>query len=278
MKSRTKKNAIRTRISPASAVSVQRTSGSTRRERGDRSRTNRPPPWIWMLPASISVRSADRRAVALQRGDLGLRLAEDVRRERRVLEVRRDLLAVAERVVEPGLDELGLALADARLAHVLVNEQERGGGDRVRGRVRRVDGAEPQVGRHLQALAGGGRRVQRRGHVLAGRVLEVGEREVVLERVGLLDVAERAVVLLHACGDAVVALGACADRPLDGLVDARAVRPLRAVRAQVGEEQLRGAGLVGAVADGDVLVGQAGAGVLAADLGVVPLLDLAEED
>src|SRR3954470_7492067 len=178
MKSRTKKNAIRTRISPASAVSVQRTSGSTRRERGDRSRTERPPPWIWMLPASISVRSADRRAVALQGGDLGLRLAEDVRRERRVLEVRRDLLAVAERVVEPRLDELGLALADPGLAHVLVDQQERGGGDRVGLRGGRVDGVEAQVGGNLEPVAGSGRRIEGRLNVRARLVLQVGVREV----------------------------------------------------------------------------------------------------
>ena len=75
-----------------------------------------------------------------------------------------------------------------------------------------------------------------RRDVLAGLVLHVGGREVVLQRVGLLDVADRALVLLDAGGDAVVALGAGAGRPLDRLVDAGAVLPRgRVVGEELGE-------------------------------------------
>ena len=53
---------------------------------------------------------------------------------------------------------------------------------------------------------------------LAGAVLHRGVREAVLQRVRLLDVADRAVRLLDRRGDARVALGAGAGRPLDDLV------------------------------------------------------------
>src|SRR5919206_2099824 len=112
MNRRTKKNAIRTRISAASPVSVQRSSGSASRDRDGRSRSERPSRTGVRLDASIVVRRAalggrDRLPVALQAVDLGLRLGLDRVRQRRVLQLRRDLLAVAEAVVQPVLDELG---------------------------------------------------------------------------------------------------------------------------------------------------------------------------
>ena len=60
----------------------------------------------------------------------------------------------------------------------------------------------------------------RRQHVLAGGVLDRGVGEAVLQRVGLLDVADRALGLLDRRGDAGVLGGAGADRPLDVLVGA----------------------------------------------------------
>src|SRR4051794_18604228 len=121
-----KKNAIRTRMNPARPVRTQRSSWSGRREGDDRSRIERSAPVS--VPASMSPRRplAQRAAVALQGRDLGLRLVEDVAGKARVLQLRGDLLPVAERVVQPALDELGLGLREPRLAHVLVDEQERG--------------------------------------------------------------------------------------------------------------------------------------------------------
>src|SRR4029078_10721211 len=84
--------------------------------------------------------------------------------------------------------------------------------------------------------------------------------------------------LLHAAGDAVVALRAGAGRPLDRLVRAGAALPGRRVVGEEGREVRRRAGLVGAVAGRDARARQLRARVLARDLRVVPLLDLAEED
>src|SRR4029079_17924766 len=223
-------------------------------------------------------RAVDGSAVALQAVDLGLRLGLDVVRQRRVLQLRRDLLAGAEAVVQPVLDELGLRRILAGLARVRPHEQERDGADRVRLRVGRVDRAEAQVLRGRDARGGGGRGLQRRLDVLAGLVLDRGGRELVLQCVRLLDVADRALRLLHAAGDAVVALGAGAGRPLDRLVRAGAALPGRGVVGEEGGEVRRRAGLVGAVADRDARGRQLRARVLARDLRVVPLLDLAEED
>src|SRR4051794_37841317 len=284
MNRRMKKNAMRTRISPAMPVRTQRSSGSRARARGDRSMIERPPR-TEVLSATASIarvvlrgRAGERLPVALQALDLAQRRALDRVGQRRVLQLRGDLLAGAERVVEPALDELGLVLLHAGLAHVLPDEQERDGGDGGRRRALGVDRAEAQVGRRRGVGAGRRRRLQRRLDVLAVRVLDRRGRELVLQCVGLLDVADGATRLLHATRDAVVALRAGADRPLDRLVDARAALPRGGVVGEELGEVLRRARRVGAVADRDAVAGQLDAGVLTRDLGVVPLLDLAEED
>src|ERR687888_243334 len=108
--SRTKKNAIRSRT-PSEMLSspICRTRAGMR-DCGDRSKVERPPCGI--VPASIRRRSGarDRGAVADQAVDLRLRRALDLIRERGVLQVLGDVLAVAERVVQPRLHELGLVL------------------------------------------------------------------------------------------------------------------------------------------------------------------------
>src|ERR687886_2382709 len=178
MNRRTKKNAIRTRISAASPVSVHRSTGSASRARDGRSMSERPSrAEVLSAPGSIARRAlgrraAERLAVALQALDLGLRLALDLVGQRRVLQLRRDLLARAEGVVEPALHELGLALLHAGLAHVLPDEQERHGADRVRLVAVGVDRAETQVGRRRDARRGVRRRLERRLDVVAGLVLD----------------------------------------------------------------------------------------------------------
>src|SRR3954451_877222 len=284
MNRRMKKNAMRTRISPATPVRTQRSSGSSARARGDRSAIERPRRTAGLsAPVSIALRrlrggAGERLPVALQALDLGLRLALDLVGQRRVLQLRGDLLAGAERVVEPALHELGLVLLYPGLAHVLPDEQERDGADRVRLVAVGVDRAEAQVSGRRDAGRGRRRRLQRRLDVVAGLVLDRRGRELVLQRVGLLDIADRALRLLHAAGDAVVALRAGAGRPLDRLVGARAALPRGRVVRQERREVRGRARLVRPVADGDRVARQLHAGVLAGDLGVVPLLDLAEED
>src|SRR4051812_32891034 len=284
MNRRMKKNAIRTRISPARPDRTHFRTGSTARERGDRAVSARSPRIVVArLPASISAfgslrRAVDGRAVALQAVDLGLRLGLDVVRERRVLELRCDLLAGAERVGEPVLHELGLGRVLPGLAAVLPHEEERDRADRVGLRALGVDRAEAQVLGRRDALGRRRRRLERRLDVLAGLVLDRGRRELVLQRVRLLDVADRALRLLHAACDAVVALRTGAGRPLDRLVGAGAALPRRRVVGEERREVRRRARLVGAVADRDVRARQLRTRVLAGDLGVVPLLDLAEED
>src|SRR4051794_25521915 len=273
---RMKKNAISARTPTAMAVSVQRRNTSGSRAADGRSWNERSS-WV-AVPAAISSARRDRRAVAGQAIDLLLGGGVDRLRERCVLELLRHALTIAERVVEEALDQLRLLLGQAGLAHVLVDEEERARGDRVGLVTGRVDGAEAQVLRHLEAVARRRGRLERRRDEVAGLVLEVREREAVRERIGLLDVADRAVVLLHAGCDAVVALRARAGRPLDRLVDAGAVLPLVRVVGEERREQLGRAGLVGAVADRDRGVRQLRAGVLLRDRRVVPVLDLPEED
>src|SRR3954469_10332688 len=273
---RMKKNAISARTPTAIAVSVQRRNTSGSRAADGRSWNERSS-WV-AVPAAISSARRDRRAVAGQAIDLLLGGGVDRLRERRVLELLRHALTIAERVVEEALDQLRLLLGHAGLAHVLVDEEERARGDRVGLIAGRVDRAEAQVVRHRQAVAGRRGRLQRRRDEVAGLVLQVREREAVRERVGLLDVADRAVVLLDAGGHPVVALGAGARRPLDRLVDARAVLPLGRVGGEERGEQLGRARLVGAVADGDLAAREVRVGVALGDRGVVPLRDLAEED
>src|SRR5215211_2490921 len=276
--SRMKKKAMRARIPAASPLSPHRRRRSGNRATGDRSKTERPPA-AGAVPAAISPGlAAQRLAVALQGLDLRLGRGVDRRRLGRVGQLWGYLLAGARGVVQPALDPLGLALGDAGLAHVLVDDHERRGGDRIAVRRRRVDRVEAQVVRDLEALDRRGRRVQRRRDVLACLVLDRGVGEVVLERVGLLDVADRALVLLDARGDAVVALGAGARRPLDRLVDADVLLPLRRISGEEGREELRRTRFIRAVADRDVRVRDLYALVLSRDRRVVPLLDLAEED
>src|SRR3954447_11317455 len=177
---RRKKNAISTRISAASAVSPHRSRRSGSRASGDRSRTERPPPAAVRLPASISA-LLERLAVARQALDLRLGRRVDGSGQRRVLQLLRHALAVGLSVVEPVLHPLRDGAALPRLTHVLVDEEEGGRRDRVGGRTRRVDGAEAQVRRHLEPVAGSRGRRERGRDVLAGLVLHVGGREVVLQ-------------------------------------------------------------------------------------------------
>src|SRR3954452_1414374 len=150
-----KKNAISARTPAARAVSVQRRRRSgSRAAAGDRSGPGRSR-WVNVPAAMPRSGRLDRRAVALQAVDLGLGLLLDGLRERRVLQLLGRALTGGEGVVEPRLLARAFVRRDARLAHVLVDEQEGARGDRVGLVAGRVDRAEARVGGHLDAVAGG---------------------------------------------------------------------------------------------------------------------------
>src|SRR5256885_1018823 len=95
----------------------------------------------------------------------------------------------------------------------------------------------------LRPLASGerppGRRLEGHGgrrHGLARLVHHLGEGELVLLGVGVLDIADRALGIGHVVGHALVALGADAGRPLHGSVGADLRLPVGAdVRQVIGE-------------------------------------------
>src|SRR4051794_40839276 len=162
---RMKKYAIRIRIPAASPVSTHRSRRSPSRDTGGRERTPGPPRVT--VPIAISG-AADGLTVALQAVHLGLRLRVQIVGELRVLQLARDRLAGALGVVQPRLDALGRVGVLARLADVLVDEQERERGDRVRLGAGRVDRRDPQVVRDVEADAGRRRRLERRRDEVAG--------------------------------------------------------------------------------------------------------------
>src|SRR5919202_2403748 len=202
--SRTKKNPIRMRIAAAAPARPQRSTRSGTAASGDRRRGRRPPLVVVMEPASISLRSArpaQGLAIAREAVGRGLRLGQEPARQLRVLELREHVLAGTEAVVDERLDVAGARLLDPGLAEVLVDDHERLRGDRVGLRVRRVDDVHAQVLRDLDAFAGGRGGLERRLHELARLVLDGRGGEVVLKRVRLLDVTDRALLLLDRTGD-----------------------------------------------------------------------------
>src|SRR4029078_10432759 len=102
--------------------------------------------------------------------------------------------------------------------------------------------------------------------------------ELVLGRIDQLDIANRAGGARDLSRDTLVALGAEARRPADAGPGARPALPLGADGAEVIDEDLGGAATVGAVHRGDGLLGELDLGVLPGNQGIVPVLDLAEED
>src|SRR6185312_1928624 len=116
-----------------SAVSPHFRSRSGSRAAGERCSALLRSPAGTRVPASIRLLLGrlDRLAVAGEPVRSRLRHLLDARRQRRVLELRRDALAVAEDVREPRLQLAGRRLRDARLADVLPHDLERDGGDRV---------------------------------------------------------------------------------------------------------------------------------------------------
>ena len=200
----------------------------------------------------------------------------DVVRHRHVVELAGHSAAVLVgpvEEVEHRLGHVGLLLA-------LVHQDEAGAGDRPAAVARLV--GEQQVEAGGVGPVGVGRRglerLAARGDELAGVVLEQGEGELVLQRVGVLDVADGAVDAAGVRGHALVALAADAGGPVHRGLLAHLGLPVRAHLGEVVGEDEGGAGAVGAVDDGDRPVGQGDARVELLDGGVVPLGDLAQVD
>src|SRR5947199_3396452 len=153
-----KKNPMITSTLAAMTASTPCRNGSAKRGPDARGRD----PRAGVVTAAMSRSACDRCAVAHQAVDLGLGRRLDRVRQRRVLQLRCHSLAVAEGVVQPVLQQAGLRLVEARLARILVDEQERHRCDRVRVRARRVDRAEAQIRGRLGGCAGGRGRGERR--------------------------------------------------------------------------------------------------------------------
>src|SRR4051794_559878 len=203
---RMKKKPISARTRPATPVRPHRSARSWARTSGSRPTRGRPPARASVAePASMpqAIALGDRAPVALEAVRRLLGLRQDLGGQLRVLELAKQALSLAQAVVHELLHGLGRALGLAGLAHVLVDDHERLRGDRVGLRVRRVDDRDAEVRGDVDSLAGRGRRLERRLHELTRLVLHGGRREVVLQGVGLLDVADGALLLLHGGGHAV---------------------------------------------------------------------------
>ena len=107
-------------------------------------------------------------------------------------------------------------------------------------------------------------------------VLQQGVSHLVLQRVGIFDIADRPRQALHVGGHTFVALAGNAGSPFHRGVVADLVFPLGAdLRQVVGENEGR-AGTVGPRNHRDVLIGQLNAFVQRGDRGRIPLGDLAK--
>src|SRR5690606_29925054 len=113
---------------------------------------------------------------------------------------------------------------------------------------------------------------------LAGRILQQRVADVVLQRIGVFDVADRVPDLLDVGRDALVALAADTDRPLDRGAFADGILPFRADLGQVVGEVERRARSIRAVHDGDLRVRQREVAVQGSYGRLVPVRDLAEAD
>ncbi len=111
-------------------------------------------------------------------------------------------------------------------------------------------------------------------------ILVLDERvgHLVLLRVGVLDVADRAIGAADQRGDTFIALAAQTRRPFERRIDPDLRLPIATDLGEIVGEIIGRAGAVRAMHDGDRLVGQAGPLVEIGDLLVVPFDDLAEED
>ena len=159
----------------------------------------------------------ERCAGPVQGPDGRLVLGQQGGRNRAVVERRGILLAVVDRPPQEVDQGVGPILGLENLGQVLVDDQPGRAGDRVALGGVRIGEVEAQVRRVGREVRGRGQRVERRRDAVAALVLDVGERDVVLEGVGELDVADAAVGLVDALRDAFVAAGAETGRPLDRL-------------------------------------------------------------
>src|SRR5205807_9264622 len=224
----------------------------------------------------LSSRDQERLAMEAELADLRLHLFGDLRRQRRVEEIRGVLLPVRRRPVEEIHDGLALRLVGL----LLVDEEPREAGDRVGLLAGCVRQRHAEVRRHV---AGGARGRRRRaldgGHdELARLVPDRPDGELVLDRVRQLHVAERARRALDLAGDALVAFAAQTDRPLDRRPAPDLLLPLVAHLGEIVREDIGRAAPVRPVHDDDRVPRQGHPGVGGLDSRRIPLLDLPEED
>src|ERR1700722_2016805 len=118
----------------------------------------------------------------------------------------------------------------------------------------------------------------RRANSFAVLVDQLGIDELVLQRIGVLDVADRPFGLAHVVGDTLVAFGADTVRPFPRSRRADLRFPIRTDLAEIGGEVECRARAVRAMDHSDGLCGQVNAGIEFLDRGIVPGLHRAEKD
>src|SRR5690606_36453299 len=187
-------------------------------------------------------------------GPVGLDLAHQRVGQRHVAQRTRLVVAVG---IDPA-EEFARVLRAFRILRLLARQDEVGGGDRPGVLAGRIGHHQVEVaGRGpVGARGGGGEGLFAGVHEVAGGVLQARVGELVLQRVGQLDITDAALDLLDVGGDALVALAADTDRPLHRGAFAHAVLPALVDLGQVvGEVEAR-ARTVGAVDDGDLVARQ----------------------
>ena len=218
-------------------------------------------------------------AIKLDGLDLGGDLLRHILRELGVAEVLGHVLAVTLAPVDELDDLFGEALV-LQVTQILVDEEVGEAADRVGVVARGIhDGDLEAGGEDLEGGGGGGIDALDGGaNVLASLVNLGGIGEFFAGGIGELDVTDGADGAFDRGGDAGVALAADSDGPLDGGGVADVVSPrLRDLAEVIGEDE-GGAGAIGAMDDDDGPGGEVDAGIEGLDLGIVPLLDVAEVD
>ena len=213
---------------------------------------------------------------ALDLLDLAEREGLNRARELREQERRAERLAARDRPVDE-LPQLG------RLRRARRHDHVGEGRDRVgvqAGGPRRVDDLQLGQLRHLlgQRRERRGDPAQARRRVLAGAVANQRELKLVLDRVGDVDVCQRARRAPDDARDARAAAGTRARRPVDARVEADLVLPPAADRRQVLGEVVGRARAVGAVNRCDLEIREVESAVQASDRLIVPAGDLAHVD
>src|SRR5580692_7050970 len=215
-------------------------------------------------------------AILLDQRNLLFFLGGYILRQRRISEPGCVILPVFQHPTQEAGDRLFLC----RIVYLRWYQQVSEGGDGVGLLARLIGDGNPEVGGH--ALGGGSRGLgdafQVRLQERPGGIAQVAVRHFLLQRVDQLYIADRVGSLLYYSGDAFVALAAYSNWPLYRSTRSHLGFPFGADFGKVIGEHEAGAAAVGPVGDHNIGIRQLHAGVGLGQLGIVPLLDLAQVD